>query len=74
MSEGPDDVATSLRDFLNGAGGAWGWDDFISIPLADPRLEGIRLRAAAVDLPLDADGRAALARLLAEAERLAAQT
>lgn len=74
MRDGPDDVATRLRDFLTGTGGPWDWDDFTSIPLADARLDDIRLRACAVALPLEADGRATLERLLAEAERLAAQT
>jgi hypothetical protein len=68
----PAEVADDLRDFLNGTSGDWDWDAFTSIPLADARLESIRRRACEVSLPLDAEGRAAIERLLAEAERLAA--
>ncbi|HEV2818617.1 MAG TPA: hypothetical protein VGW40_15515 [Allosphingosinicella sp.] len=67
------EVATALRDFLDGSGGDWDWDDFTSTPVADVRLEGIRRRASEVSLPLTSEGRASIERLLAEAERLAAQ-
>ena len=67
-----DEVAQYLRDFLNGTGGDWDWDDFISIPIADPRLEDIRERAAALDLPIADQDTALLMTLIAEAEALAA--
>lgn len=69
----PDEVLRYLRDFLNGTGGPWDWDDFISIPIADPRLEDLRERAAALDLPMtDADS-GPLKALVAEAEASAAE-
>jgi hypothetical protein len=32
----------SIRDFLEGAGGKWDWDDFISIPTGFPDLEAVQ--------------------------------
>ncbi len=32
----------SMRDFLEGTGGDWDWDDFISLPLGYPDLEEIQ--------------------------------
>jgi hypothetical protein len=65
-----DEVAGHLRDFLGGTGDDYGWDDFISIPIADPALESIRTRAAQLTM---ADGDLAkLESLLAEAEALRA--
>lgn len=66
-----DEVAQYLRDFLHETGGQWDWDDFISIPIADPRLEDIRERAAALDLPMAEQDTAPLKALIAEAEALA---
>ena len=34
----PEDVEICLRDFLDGRGGAWDWDDFTSIRITDPTL------------------------------------
>jgi len=42
----PEEVVSCLRDFIEGTGGPWDWDDFVSIPIADPRLEAIRKRAS----------------------------
>lgn len=58
------DVASYLRNFLEGTGGDWDWDHFTSVPITDPTLEGFREEAASVPLPLDAEGEAALKRLL----------
>ena len=69
-----DEVLRYLRDFLDGTGGPWDWDDFISIPIADPRLEDLRERAAALDLPMTDADTAPLKALVAEAEALAAET
>ena len=71
MKRSPDEVACYLRDFLNGTGGTWDWDDFISVPIADPRLEDLRYRAANLDLPIGDDETASLKALVAEAEMLA---
>ena len=37
-----DEVLTYIRDFIEGSGGKWDWDDFISIPIDDPALELVR--------------------------------
>jgi hypothetical protein len=63
----PAEVAAYLRDFLNGGGGEWDWDDFTSIPIANPELEDIRGQAAMLELPLTADGRAQLEKLIERA-------
>ena len=64
------DVESYVRDFLEGNGGDWDWDDFTSIPITDPTLEGFREEAALVPLPLDAEGEATLRRLLGEVRAL----
>jgi len=64
------EVESYLRDFLDGTGGDWDWDDFTSIPITDPTLEGIREQADLVPLPLDAEGEATLRRLLEEVRTL----
>ena len=61
------EVAKYIRDFLNGTGGEWDWDDFTSIRIADISLEAIRAKAAAVDLPLQPSGRAMLEAFFARA-------
>jgi hypothetical protein len=65
-------VASYLSNFINGEGEAWDWDDFVSVPIADPALESIRQRAAAVELPTTDRGLSTLRQLLVEADRLAA--
>lgn len=66
----PDEVVRYLRDFIEGTGQDWDWDDFVSIQIEDPRLEDIRRRASAYP---DID-QAALLALLHEAELLASAT
>jgi hypothetical protein len=61
----------AMRAFIDGGGGPWDWDDFTSCPLSDPKLDSIRKRALALDLPLGPDERATLQRLAEEAEQLA---
>jgi len=43
---------------LAGTGGPWDWDDFISVPIADPALERLRRRCAQLDVefPPEAPG------------------
>jgi hypothetical protein len=36
------EVASEIEAFLGGQGGAWDWDDFISIRLDDRGLEAVR--------------------------------
>ena len=57
-------VEAYLRDFLEGTGGDWDWDDFTSVKITDPSLDAIREEAAWVDLPLTDGGRATLSDLL----------
>lgn len=65
------EVARYLRGFIEGTGGEYDWDDFESIPIADPVLDGIRRRAAEAGPPKP--DMVELRRLLAEAEMLAAE-
>ncbi|MBT2185847.1 hypothetical protein [Sphingobium nicotianae] len=61
-------VIVMITAFLNGFGSRTDWDDFTSGPLRDAELNRIRQCALAIELPLDADGRAVLKELLAQAE------
>ena len=65
------EVATYLRNFIEGGGDVWDWDDFTSVPIFDPQLEDIRRRAAAVTLPNNGEAMIILQGLLVEAEHLA---
>jgi hypothetical protein len=65
------EVVRYLREFIDGTGGEWDWDEFESIPIADPALESIRTRAAQAGPPHP--NIQELARLLTEAEDLARQ-
>ena len=68
----PQEVARYLRDFIDGTGGDWDWDDFESVPITDPALEDIRRQAALVgpgSSRADADFKK-LAALLAKVEAL----
>mgnify|MGYP001309513816 CR=1 FL=1 len=44
-----EDVIKYIREFLEGSGEQWDWDDFTSVPLDDPTLERVRLEC--VSLP-----------------------
>lgn len=66
----PGEVAGYIRDFIEGTGGEWDWDDFISVPIADPALDAIRLGAGAVPLPVTSEGLNQLRQLLARAKAL----
>jgi len=43
------EVADTLERFVQGTSNEWEWDDFLTHPLGDPRLEQIRLRCAQLD-------------------------
>jgi hypothetical protein len=58
------DVAGFIRDFLEGTGGTWDWDEFECVPITDPELERIRQQATTPG--------ADLREVLAEAERIVA--
>jgi hypothetical protein len=72
MKRSAEEVARYLRDFLEKSGGDWDWDDFISIPIADPRLEALRDRAAKLALPMADADTGPLQALVSEAEAIAA--
>lgn len=67
-----EEVVGFLRDFIDGSGGKWDWDDFISVRIKSPELESIRSDAGWVELPLTPAGVDELKGLLAKAEALAA--
>ncbi len=64
------EVAGYIRDFIDGTGGEWDWDDFTSVPIATLELETIRAQAAMIQLPVDSAGIVKLKYLLAKAEAL----
>lgn len=61
-------VVDAIRGFLERSDGPWDWDDFTSISLRSATLDSIRLRARAINLPLDPQGEAELTLLLEEAQ------
>jgi hypothetical protein len=64
----PAEVATYLREALDETTGEFDWDEFVSAPIADQRLEAIRKQAERAGPP-DWDY-ARLAALLAEVEAM----
>ncbi len=39
-----EEAAKVIEDFVNGTGGPWDWDDFISVRIADEELEATRIK------------------------------
>jgi hypothetical protein len=66
----PGEVAGYIRDFIEGTGSEWDWDDFISMPIADPLLEAIRLEARRIPLPVTQLGMMKLEDLFTRAEAI----
>lgn len=64
----PEEVASFLRNFLEGTGCDWDWDGFESVPITDPKLDALRKRAA-LAAPPNADLEE-LRRILADAEAI----
>jgi hypothetical protein len=64
----PEEVAGFIRDFIQGSGGGWDWDDFTSVTIRSPELESIRADACMVELPLTPAGVGELKGLLAKAD------
>jgi len=69
--EGPLEISTTqvelyLYEFIEGFGGVWDWDAFISTPIIDPQLESIRLKASQINLPVNEEGLKKLSLLLSE--------
>ena|ERR1700734_583893 len=46
MKRTTEDVIQEISKFLNGAGAAHDWDDFISIAINDQRLDAIRIECS----------------------------
>ena len=69
----PTEVARYRRNFIDGSGAEWDFDDFTSIPIADARLDSIRERASRFNGPMSDEGMAELRALLGEAEALPAE-
>jgi hypothetical protein len=63
----PEELAADLDEFASGTEGEMAWDRLESVPILDPRLEGIRREAMAVNLPLRAEDRDLLGRLAVKA-------
>lgn len=66
----PDDVARYLLNALESDEIGRDWDDFTSVPIADPALEQIRVTAEMVPLPLTSEGVAVLRGLYSQAKAL----
>lgn len=52
------EVAQLIHSFLDGTAGRWDWDDFTSIPQADPEIELIRKKLISIhdEFPADKAG------------------
>jgi hypothetical protein len=46
MRRSSEDVIREIDNFLTGRGGAYDWDDFLSFPIHNQRLDGIRMECA----------------------------
>ena len=64
-------VVETITAFLTGSANRWDWHGFTSNALRDAELDRIRRCVAALDWPLDADGKATLRDLLGQAELVA---
>jgi len=43
MKRTTEEVIREISRFLDGLGGAYDWDDFLTIPIKDQRLDAIRI-------------------------------
>lgn len=44
-----EEVRQTIVAFIEGRGGAYDWDDFLSFPLQDPELEAVRKRCIEIE-------------------------
>jgi hypothetical protein len=49
MRRTKEQIAQIIEEFLDAKGSSWDWDDFISIRIDDPELDGVRRLCS--DLP-----------------------
>lgn len=73
LNRTPDEVLQYMHRFVDGTDGPWDWDNFTTQPIADPRLDEIRDRLAALDVPLSEADFPAIKALIVEAEAIAAE-
>lgn len=45
----PTEVANIIERHIQGTEGPWDWDDFTSVPIADDRLDAIRIQCLDLD-------------------------
>lgn len=60
------EVIAYLQGHLDGTEGEWDWDDFTSVPITDPFLDGIREDASSLNLPMGEDDKDDLRKLITE--------
>jgi hypothetical protein len=65
----PEDWALDLERHLLGTDGTWGWDDAISVRLADPRLEALRTKMPKFDSLASEERRSEFAAIVAALKR-----
>jgi hypothetical protein len=46
MRRTTEEVIREIKNFLDGGGGAYDWDDFLAFPIPDQRLDAIRIECA----------------------------
>jgi hypothetical protein len=46
------EVADKIEGHIQGTEGPWDWDDFTSVPIADDRLDAVRLRCLELEQAL----------------------
>ena len=70
--EGPERIIEYLDRFIEGTEYEWDWDDFCSIPFADPELDDLRDRACRFEPPTEMtdEDREELQSLLREAHSI----
>ena len=53
-----EEAAVEIEKFLEGKGGDWDWDDFITISQKDPYLDRVRIKCSSVfyDYPAGKEG------------------
>lgn len=49
------EVSRTIAEFVDGGGGPFDWDDFLSVPDVDPTLEEVRLRCVGIPERFPAD-------------------
>ncbi len=69
----PAEVLSYLRNFYDGTGDDYDWDDFTSVSISNAELEDIRASAASLDLPMGDGELSSLRALIGKVEAMVAQ-